>query len=215
MVNRYFSYVAITKHQEAAIFSDEDTWMIFDILRKAGAKGLTAHEIHMRLEKEKRVGISRSKIYALLKRLYKEDWIHRYWDKDAGPQREGAQRNVIAFDWGDVPDSTRRFFYEEFYKIIIEKEKDFMEKKVYPIFFTYFTKVMNDLKDDPKTEKWLPQKGQESICKFCHDSHEGIEFFSCLLDIATNEFLSVKSEQFNEFLKKNEMYEDIEESPTE
>jgi hypothetical protein len=38
MANRYFSGVSMTKHQEAAIFSDPYTWKVLDILREAGGK---------------------------------------------------------------------------------------------------------------------------------------------------------------------------------
>jgi hypothetical protein len=50
MANRYFSGVSMTKHQEAVIFSDPYTWKVLDILREAGAKGLTAKEVQEKLE---------------------------------------------------------------------------------------------------------------------------------------------------------------------
>lgn len=51
MANTYYLHHSVVNPQEASIFSDEYTWTIFDILRRAGAKGLTSKEIHQSVEK--------------------------------------------------------------------------------------------------------------------------------------------------------------------
>src|SRR5687768_3058916 len=116
MPNRYFSGISTTKHQEAAIFSDPYTWKILDLLRKVGAKGLTSKEIHRKLQQDMGVSVSESKIYGLLRRLYMEDWVNRYYDKDAE-----AQRVISAFHWGIMTTHDRSIVYKEFENVVTNK----------------------------------------------------------------------------------------------
>src|SRR5690242_16188464 len=127
MANRYFSGISTTKHQEAAIFSDPYTWKILDILREVGGKGLTAKEIQDKLESKMGVPISASKVYGLLRRLYMEDWVHRYYDKDVE-----AQRIASAFHWGTMTTHDRRLVIEEFEKEVLNKEKNYIKQKLFP-----------------------------------------------------------------------------------
>jgi hypothetical protein len=181
--------------QEASIFSDQYTWTIFNILRKAGARGLTSKEIHMHIEKNMRIPVSQSKVYGLLKRLYQQRWVHRYYDKDSE-----AQRNTIALDWGTILPN------KEFFQVVTEKEKNYMTKKLFPVFLEFIAKTTRDLQEDSVAEKWLPQKGTNYYCKVCGKSHEAEEFFSCLLDITLAEFQI--SKEFMELLIKNRYAEE-------
>jgi Fe2+ or Zn2+ uptake regulation protein len=70
---------------------------MFDILREAGAKGLTAQDVHKEIEKKLRRQISSSKVYGLLRRFYQEKSTHRYFDNAVE-----SQRNVITLEWGMV-----------------------------------------------------------------------------------------------------------------
>jgi predicted transcriptional regulator len=137
MHNRYFSGVSTTKHQDAAIFSDPYTWKILDILRKVGAKGLTAKEIHGKLEKEMGVSVSESKVYGLLRRLYMEDWVHRYYNKDVE-----AQRVVSAFHWGITTTHDRSIIYKEFEDVIKNKEMDYIRNRLFPVMLEYIEFLM-------------------------------------------------------------------------
>jgi hypothetical protein len=51
MANKYYLNHSVDSAQEAGIFADELTWTMFDILREAGAKGLTAQDVHKEIEK--------------------------------------------------------------------------------------------------------------------------------------------------------------------
>ena len=198
MANRYFSSVSMTKHQEAAIFSDPYTWKVLDILREAGGKGLTAKEVQEKLESKMGVSVSASKLYGLLRRLYMEDWVHRYYDKDVE-----AQRMSSAFHWGTITTQDRRLVYEEFEDKVLEKEASYIKQKLFPMFSEYLEKVVNDFTEDPAMQKFMPQRGKANFCIDCHTSHEAIEFFNCLLYIATDQFIDESSQIFDEFLKKN------------
>lgn len=68
MVNAYYSYMAVGSAQEASIFANEYAWTILDVLRKGGAKGLTATDVLKNVEKELGTKVSRSKVYSILKR---------------------------------------------------------------------------------------------------------------------------------------------------
>lgn len=197
MANAYYSHMAVGSAQEASIFADEYAWTILDVLRKAGAKGLTAADVLKNVEKELGTQVSRSKVYSLLKRLYEEERIHRYYD----PEVE-AQRHAIGLIWGGV------YIDEKFDKVVVEKEKNYVKKNLYPSFLAFIKKALNDL-EDSETKKWLPSSGSANICKRCHESHEADEFFSTLLDIAVGEFLD--SDEYKEFLKQNGFAETKEE----
>lgn len=142
-----------------------------------------------------RIPISKSKVYALLKQLYQQRWVHRYYDKDVE-----SQRIAIALDWGGiVVDRT-------FNLAIIEKERTYMARKLFPLYIEFLTKAMRDLYETTPTKKWLPQRGSNCYCKICGTSHEAEEFFSSILDIAVSEFII--SSDFKELMKKNEFAEE-------
>ena len=101
------------------------------------------------------MSVSQSKIYGLLKRLYQQRWVHRYYDKDSE-----AQRVAIALDWGEV------IINKEFNLAVIKKENDYMIKKLFPIFSDVLIKAMKDLHEDPDTKKWIPQADDNWYCKF-------------------------------------------------
>ena len=198
MANAYYAHIPVASPQEASIFADEYAWAILDILRKAGAKGLTAAEVHKNVEKELGTPVSQSKVYSLLRRLYEEEWIHRYYDPEVQ-----AQRNATGLIWGGV------FIDEKFDKAVVEKEKNYIKKNLFPSFLSFIKKAMNDLSEDSTTKKWLPSAGSTNLCKRCHESHEADEFFSTLLDVIVGEFLD--SDEYKEFLKQNDFAESKEE----
>jgi len=190
MANKYYVHHSLKDYQEASIFSDVYTWTIFDILRIAGNKGLTATEIHKQVESTTGTRVSQSKIYDLLKRLYEGKWIHRYYDRDVE-----KQRCSIALDWGGI------FVEEDFEKKIMEKEGTYIRIHLFPIFFNFIKKTIKDFKEDSSAIRWLPQI--KAYCKVCKDgkSHEALEFFNSILDEATAEFMD--SNEFREFMKDN------------
>jgi len=190
MGNKYYTHHSIKDTQEASIFSNVYTWTIFDILRSAGPKGLTAPDIQKQIELELRTSVSVSKIYDLLKRLYEGKWIHRYYDREIE-----KQRCSIAWDWGGI------IVEEDFEKAIIEKEGSFIHTNLFPVFLQLLKRTIEDFKEDPSVTKWLPQMAE--YCKVCRGgiSHEAHEFFSSLLDEATAEFMD--SKEFKEFMKNN------------
>lgn len=188
MANAYYTHIPVDSAQEASIFSDEYTWTIFDVLREAGAKGLTEIELSEAIEKEQGVGVSRSKIYALLRRLYEEKLAHRYYDPEAQ-----ARRYTLAPIWGGI------MLNDNFYSETKEKMIGYIKKRLFPIFEEYLKKVMEDFSDNVTTKKWLPQAGKKNFCKKCRASHEAEEFFDSILDVAILEF--VESENFEKLLQ--------------
>src|SRR6188472_4438174 len=127
MANKYYTTHSVTSPQQASIFSDVYTWSIFDILRKAGAAGLTAQAIHEEIERKIRTSVSQSKVYALLKRLYQEEWVHRYYDKDSQ-----AQRIAINTTLGGFVE-----FDKDYEHIILDKEGGYIKKQLFPMFLTF------------------------------------------------------------------------------
>jgi hypothetical protein len=187
MANRYYRHQSVRNPQEASIFSNVYTWTILDILRDAGAKGLTAESVHKGVEGKMRTSVSRSKIYDLLKRMYEQEWIHRYYDNDVQ-----ARCHVIAQDWGGID------LDKDYDQAILNKERNYFKETLFPRFLDLIKKSMEDLKEDSVTSKWLPQS--KDLCKVCRTSHEAHEFFTSLLDIASAEFM--ESDEFLEFVKE-------------
>jgi hypothetical protein len=188
MANKYYTHYSIKDPQEASIFSNSYAWAIFDILRIAGVKGLTASKIHKQLERKMRTDISQSKTYGLLKRLYEEKWIHRFYDRKAE-----KQRNVLALESGEV------YIDPTFDDLVANKEKKYISHHFFPVFSDFLRHIIEDFNSDSNARKWLPEK--KEFCKGCGKNHEAQEFFNCILDIATAEFQ--ESEEYTEFLKSN------------
>jgi hypothetical protein len=190
MGNKYYTHHSIKDYQEGSIFANVYTWTIFDILRLAGSRGLTAPEVHRHVEETTGTQVSQSKIYDLLKRLYEGKWIHRYYDREVE-----RQRCTIALDWGGISVE------EEFEELIIKKERAYIRTHLFPVFMNFIRKAIRDFREDPYAEKWIPQT--DGFCKVCRNgkSHEALEFFNSLLDEATAEFMD--SNEFHEFMKDN------------
>lgn len=190
MANTYYAHMIVETPQEASIFSDEYTWTILEVLRKAGSKGLTAIEVHQRVEDDQGVSVSRSKIYSLLRRLYEDEFVDRYYDQEAQ-----SQRNTVRALWGEF------IFNEEYYDAAKTKLMNYIKKNMFPAFQEYLEKALSEFQEDPKTKKWLPQDGKTNMCKRCRLSHEAEEFFYSLLDIARAEFTN--SNEFSKLLENN------------
>jgi predicted transcriptional regulator len=190
MPNIYYEHIPVGSAQEASVLANEYTWTILDVLRKAGAKGLTAKEVHSRVERKMGTSVSASKIYALLRRMYEEEFIHRYYDPNAE-----AQRHAIGQIWGG--------FYpnREYDEAVMAKTSSYMRKNLFPIFLEFVKKTAEELEKDPKARKWIPRSGADEHCKRCHRSHEADEFVSSLLDIAGDEFVETY-EDYKEYMKK-------------
>lgn len=202
MANIYYVGFRVEDPNEASVLSDQYTWTIYEVLREAGPKGLTALEVHKKVEETLHTSVSKSKIYAILRRLYEQKHIHRYYDSSVQ-----SHRNAIGIVWAPVQIDA------DFYDIVAEKEANYIKKNLYPIFLSYWKKVMKDLTEDTEGEKWLPETGYKSYCKNCLRSHEAEEFFSSMLMVAMTEFF--ESDEFYDFLKENEfMVEDYEELKT-
>lgn len=190
MANKYYSNYPVESAIEASILSDQYTWTVIDVLRKAGSTGLTAIEVHRRVQKKMNTSVSASKIYGLLKQLYEQGIVHRYYDREAE-----AQRHTLAMVWGGS------VIEESFYDKVVEKEGSYIKKNLNPVFMDYVKKVMKDLAEDPVDNKWLPSGTSEGLCKRCRTSHEAEEFYSCVIDIALKEFIN--SDEFEKFMREN------------
>ena len=187
--NSYFTHMGVGSSQEASILSNELTWEIIEILRSSGAKGLTPPMVLEKIEYIQGVKVSRSKVYALLKRLYEMEWVHRYYDTE-----EQANRSVLADIAGQVDIN------EDFSKVIEENMSRYIEKKLFPVYEEFLEKTTQMLNDNPKIKKWLPDHGKNSYCKKCKINHEATEFVDCLIGITS--LLFIGSDNFTEIMKK-------------
>lgn len=79
--------------------------------------------------------------------MYQQRWVHRYYDKDVE-----AQRIAIALDWGGIT------IERQFNMAIVENEKNYIAKKLFPLFLEFISKVMKDFSESQSTEKWYPKK---------------------------------------------------------
>lgn len=199
MANEYYEHIVVGSAQEASIFANEYTWTILEVLRKAGPKGLTAEEVHNKVEKAIGTSVSRSKVYSLLKRLYEQEWTHKYYDNKAQ-----AWRNTISLAWGGA------YLSDDFYDAVISKTEKYLNKVLFPMFFDFVNKAKEELAKDLSTKKWLPQVGEDAHCKKCGISHEADEFFSALMYVACSEFL--ESDKFAEYFEKSKYSREEEES---
>jgi hypothetical protein len=175
MANIYYIHQSIKNPQEASIFSDQYTWAIMDVLRAAGNDGLSSLKVRQAVEKKLRMSVSSAKIYNLLKRLYEMNWVHRSYDKN-----DKTNHNIVNFEWGGI------VLNQTYDQILVNKEKEYITKRLFPIFKEYIEKTISDMEKDENTKKWLPQP---NTCKICQISHEAEEFISSLLDIPLLEFM--------------------------
>ncbi|MGH9980137.1 MAG: hypothetical protein ACRD6U_01135 [Nitrososphaeraceae archaeon] len=185
MANIYYTHQSIKNPQEASIFSDQYTWVIMDVLRAAGNDGLSSLKVRLAVEKKLRTPVSSAKIYNLLKRLYEMNWVHRSYDKN-----DKTNHNIVNFEWGGILLNP---IYDQ---ILVNKEKEYITKRLFPIFKEYIEKTISDLEKDENTKKWLPK--QNTSCKICQISHEAEEFISSLLDIPLLEFMD--SNEYKKFM---------------
>ena len=186
--NKYYAHQSVKNSQEASIFSDEYTWIILDDLRVAGSRGMSAEEVHKRVQRKMHTSVSKSKVYGILKRLYQMNWVHRYYN-----QEKGVQYSVIAIDWGGI------LVDDKYDHLLVDKQKNYMSKKLFPIFLDFIKNATDSLDEDSDSRKWLPARN--NYCKVCSKSHEADEFFNSILDIATAEFMD--SKEYLEFLEES------------
>ena len=146
MANIYYIHQSVKNPQEASIFSDQYTWAILDVLRAAGNDGLSPLKVRQAVEKKLRNSVSSAKIYNLLKRLYEMNWVHRIYDKN-----DKTNHNIVNFEWGGI------VLNKTYDQIIVNKEKEYITKRLFPIFKEYIEQTLNDMEKDENTKKWLPQ----------------------------------------------------------
>ena len=185
MGNLYYIHQSVKNPQEASIFSDQYTWTILDVLRAAGNDGLSPQKVHKEVEKKLRTSISSAKIYALLRRLYQMNWVHRIYNKD-----DKTHHSIANLEWGAI------FLDKAYDEIIVKNEKEYITQRITPIFEEYLKRTMENLEKNKNTKKWLPQT--KTFCKICQISHEAEEFINSLLDIAVAEFMI--SDEYKKFM---------------
>jgi DNA-binding MarR family transcriptional regulator len=185
MANIYYIHQSVKNPQEASIFSDQYTWTILDVLRASGNDGLSPLKVHQAVEKKIRPSVSPSKIYNLLKRLYEMNWVNRSYNRN-----DKTNHNIVNVEWGGI------LLNETYDQILVNKEKEYITKRLTPIFKEYIEKTMSDLGKDENTKRWLPQPN--TFCKICQVSHEAEEFISSILDEATAKFMD--SEEYRKFM---------------
>lgn len=196
IANSYYIHQSVKSSQEASIFSDLYTWTILDILRAAGNDGLSPKKVHEEVEKSLRTSISPSKIYGLLRRLYQMNWVHRNYDRT-----DQTFHSIANIDYGGI------LLNKTYDDILVNKEKEYITKRLTPIFIEYLTKTIKDLNEDPNAKKWLPQPN--TFCKICQFSHEAEEFISSILDEASAEFM--ESDEYKKFMIEHHFREKKEE----
>jgi DNA-binding MarR family transcriptional regulator len=155
---------------------------------------MSPQNVRKEINRKMRTSVSKSHVYGLLRRLWEMNWVHRYYD-----QSDQARHNIVAIDWGGI------LVQQKYDNIVVEKERDYMSRRLFPIFSEFIKRTIQDLHEDPDkdTNKWLPQPND--YCRFCRKSHEAEEFFNSLLDIATAEFM--ESKECLELLKENKFVE--------
>ena len=189
--NAYFTHMGVIDSGEASTLAKEHTWSIFEILRKAGAKGLTAKEVVDEIEQLEGVKPSESKIYALLKLLKEMRLLHRHYDKE----KEAQAYTQISLA-GQIEIDT------DFFDDNKDKMGKFIERELFPVFQRFLEKTISELDSDKKTKDWLPDHGKHCYCVRCHINHEAEEFADCIINIASSLFMD--SDSFIKFVKKNE-----------
>ena len=187
--NAYFTHMGVETSTEASILANEHTWTIIEILRGSGAKGLKAEEVQDAIEKEEGVKVSRSKIYALLRRLYEMEILHKHYDseKNAHVYTHARLAGQIEID-------------PEFFGTVDDKMSKYIERKLFPVFEEFVEKTIAELDSDEKTKHWLPDHGKHSFCVRCQINHESEEFVDSIISIASALFL--ESDRFTKLVKK-------------
>jgi hypothetical protein len=189
MVNPYYQNIPVDSAADASTFANEYTWAVLDVVRKGGARGLTAIEVHAKVSKKMGTSVSTSMVYGVLKRLYEQGFVHRYFDNKAG-----AQRNAIGWIWGG------NFVDPGYSNAVTSRLSPYMKRILFPVMLKYIQEAAEVLAEDAETKKWVPRVGPSEHCKRCHISHEANEFFSSLLDIALDEFTD--SDEFKEYFER-------------
>ena len=193
--NAYYTHMGVETSSEASILANEHTWTIIQILRRSGAKGLKAEEVQDAIEKEEGVKASRSKIYALLRRLYEMEVLHKHYGSD-----KKAHVYTLASIAGQIQIDP------EFFNDVDHILNKYIESKLFPVFQEFFEKTISGLYSDEKTRHWLPDKGKHSFCLRCHTNHEAEEFVDSIISIASSLFM--ESDGFEKIMKKNKFAEE-------
>lgn len=186
--NSYFTHMGIDSPAEASILANEYAWSIIEIVQLTGSRGITAEEVQSKIEEKEGIKISRSKTYALLRRLYEMQFLHKHYDtyKNAQVYTQSGVVGQIDLD-------------PEFLVDVEDKMEIVITKKLFPAFQEYVEKTIEELDSDEATRHWLPYTGKYSLCERCHINHEAEEFVDALISSAS--FLFLRSNGFVKFAK--------------
>jgi DNA-binding transcriptional regulator GbsR (MarR family) len=167
-----------------------------DLLRQAGAKGITAEEITQQEQ------IPASVVYTTLKELYRLEYVFLYprQKKEKGERKKRfvCERGT----WGKYGID------EEFDAVIkvngiIEKIANDLRQ---PIMET-FNDIYEKFSSKKELNQFLPTK-DTNICPNCQRSHESMEFFYAIL-LRSIDLMITESKEFKEFLiEKGYAYEE-------
>lgn len=192
----YLTHFPVKSYIEADILSKESTWRIMDLLRQAGAKGITAEEITQQEQ------IPASVVYTTLKELYRLEYVFLYprQKKEKGERKKRfvCERGT----WGKYGID------EEFDAVIkvngiIEKIANDLRQ---PIMET-FNDIYEKFSSKKELNQFLPTK-DTNICPNCQRSHESMEFFYAIL-LRSIDLMITESKEFKEFLiEKGYAYEE-------
>lgn len=191
--NAYFTHMGVEDVHEASVLANEYTWEIIEVLRNAGGQGITPKKILKEIREKKSKNVSSSKIYALLRRLYENKWVIKgdYVNENDG---KGGHKHILNAIAGDI------IVNADFEDVIRKKMQKYIEKKLIQDFEEYSIEIIKNLNGDPKTEKWLPDIHKGSYCIDCHANHEALDFFDCIISIASRMFQ--ESDVFKTMMKK-------------
>jgi hypothetical protein len=116
------------------------------------------------------------------------DWVHRSYNS-----KDKTNHNIVNIEWGGI------ILNKTYDEILVDKETDYITKRLAPIFIEFIEKTMKDLAENENSIKWLPKPN--NFCKICQLSHEAEEFMSSVLDQATSEFM--ESKEYKQFMMKH------------
>lgn len=190
--NSYFTHMGVASAAEAAVLSNEYIWTIIEVLRNAGGEGLTPMKVLEKVREKKGESVSRSKVYALLRRLSEMEWVIKgeYIDEI----NDRGRKHILNSLAGDI------LVDEKFEEVVRERMQKYVEKELFPAFLEFSKEVLIKFNDEPKTRKWIPDRRKASYCTDCHGNHEAVEFFDCLISIASTLFQ--ESDAFETMMKK-------------
>ncbi|HET6588980.1 MAG: hypothetical protein AB7V56_16510 [Candidatus Nitrosocosmicus sp.] len=192
----YLTHFPVKSYIEADILSKESTWRIMDLLRQAGAKGITAEEITQQEQ------IPASVVYTTLKELYRLEYVFLY---PRQKKEKGERKKRFVCERGTWGKYGIDEGFDAVIKVngIIEKIANDLRQ---PIMET-FNDIYEKFSSKKELNQFLPTK-DTNICPNCQRSHESMEFFYAIL-LRSIDLMITESKEFKEFLiEKGYAYEE-------